>query len=267
MSVISTVKRELLTRHLRTWAEGALRRARRVTYVHGYADDDGGAAAEAAVRVLAELPDLARGRELSMVAVGRDMAEAGERLAAVRAGFPVLPIGGGTGERLAVALTAAGASRVPLLGYLDASAASEPPTPATAGALTIGSPAEALLVLPPGTAFLPPGFPLVTSAELANGEVVVFATSSGKSLEAFKETLWAADPDRRVDDEALRRDLLARLEEEGAATVTALRTFVLTETVYRAADATRVLYALIDEGTVTRAPAHGRLGGDVTIGL
>jgi hypothetical protein len=51
----------------------------------------------------------------------------------------------------------------------------------------------------------------------------------------------------------------------GQATVTELRTFTLTETVYRAADAVRVLHALIDSGAVTRNPEHGRLGGDVVI--
>src|SRR5688572_24387055 len=123
MSPIGTVKRELLIRHLQAWAPGALHRARRVIYVHGYADADGGAAAEAAVRVLADLPDLARGRELSMVAVGDDVTGVTAVLTAVQqdagaaAGLAVLPVGGGTDERLAVALKAAGASRVPLLGF------------------------------------------------------------------------------------------------------------------------------------------------------
>ena len=47
---IATVKRELLVRHLEAWAPAALHRGRRVIYAHGYADDDGGAAAEAALR-------------------------------------------------------------------------------------------------------------------------------------------------------------------------------------------------------------------------
>jgi hypothetical protein len=48
--------------------------------------------------------------------------------------------------------------------------------------------------------------------------------------------------------------------------VTELRTFALTETVYRAADATRVLQTLLTAGSVTRRPQSGRLGGDVVIG-
>jgi hypothetical protein len=53
----------------------------------------------------------------------------------------------------------------------------------------------------------------------------------------------------------------------GEATVTELRTFALTETVYRAADATRVLHTLADSGAVARRPPQGRLGGDVAISL
>ena len=47
--------------------------------------------------------------------------------------------------------------------------------------------------------------------------------------------------------------------------MTELRTFALTGTIYRAADATRVLQALLAAGSVTRRPEHGRLGGDVVI--
>jgi len=299
MSPISTVKRELLARHLQAWAAGALHRARRATYVHGYADADGGAVAETAVRVLADLPDLARGRELSMVAVGGDVTGTGQRLAAAQrdagagAGLAVLPVGGGTDERVAVALKAAGAAGVPVLGFLDATAAGRPPAVTTVRALAAGKPAEVLLVLPPGTPVDPYrglGLPLVTATELATGpepgEVVAFATTSAKSLESFKEALWAvdefagvrlrdpADPERhlievspRPDPGPLQRELLAHLAGTGRSTVTELRTFALTETVYRAADAARVLHALVDAGTVTREPAHGRLGGDVLISL
>jgi hypothetical protein len=47
--------------------------------------------------------------------------------------------------------------------------------------------------------------------------------------------------------------------------VTELRNLALTETVYRAADATRVLQTLLSSGVVGRDPEHGRLGGDVII--
>jgi hypothetical protein len=293
---ISAVKRELLVRHLEAWAPAALHRARRVVYAHGYADTDAGAAAEAAVRVLADQPGLARGRELSMVAVGDDVDPITARLTEAQreagsvAGLSVHTISGGTDARLSVGLKALGAPGVPLLGYLDAGSVSGPPDPATVAALTAGKPAEVLLVLAPGVPAegYRAGWPLFTEVELATGDepgqLLAYGTTSGKSLEGFKDALWAVDeyagvryrdpgdPDRHLIDISLnphpgplRRELLAHLDRVGPATVTDLRTFALTETVYRAADATRVLHTLVDSGAVTRDPEHGRLGGDVVI--
>jgi hypothetical protein len=298
---VADVKREILVRHLEAWAPAALHRARRATYAHGYADA-GPALAEAALRVFSEQSDLVRGRELRMVVVGEDVADVGGRLAAVQreagaaAGLTVHAVAGGTDARLGVALQAVGAARVPLLGFLDATASGGPPAPATVAALAAGKPAEAVIVLPAAgyaadeyrSGLHDAGFPLVAAVELAVGEepgqVLVFATTSGKSLEGFKDTLWAVDeyagvryrdpgdPERHLIDISLsphpgplRRELLGHLAEVGEATVTELRTFALTETVYRAADATRVLQALLTAGSVTRRPEHGRLGGDVVI--
>jgi hypothetical protein len=291
------VKRELLVRHLEAWAPAALHRGRRVAYAHGYADADGGAAAEEAVRVLADQPDLVRGRELSMVVVGAQVEAIAGRLdrarqeAGAAAGFAVHTIAGNTDERLPVGLQALGAHRVPVLGYLDASA-SEPPAPATVAALTAGKPAEVLMILAPGVPAdaYRAGWPLFTEVELASGtepgQLLAFGTTSGKSLEAFKDALWAVDefagvryrdpgdPDRHLIDISLtphpgplRRELMAHLTGTGPATVTDLRTFALTETIYRAADATRVLHNLVESGAVTRDPSHGRLGGDVLISI
>src|SRR6185312_11354090 len=104
----------------------------------------------------------------------------------------------------------------------DAASASESPQPATIAALTVGKPAEVLLVLPPGVAADPyrEGWPLLTAVELATGEepgeLLVYGTTSGKSLEAFKDALWAVDefagvryrdpgdPDRHLIDISLR---------------------------------------------------------------
>jgi hypothetical protein len=294
---VAAVKRELLVRHLEAWAPAALHRGRRVAYAHGYADADGGAAVEEAVRVLADQPDLARGRELSMVVIGADLGTVEERLKRAQqetgaaAGFAVHTITGGTDERLGVGLKALGAHRVPLLGYLDASA-SEPPAATTVAALTGGKPAEVLLVLPAGASAgaYRAGWPLFTEVEMATGEeagqVLAFGTTSGKSLEGFKDALWAVDeyagvryrdpgdPDRHLIDISLtphpgplRREMLAHLAASGPATVTELKTYALTETIYRAADAVRLLHTLIDSGAVTRSPEHGRLGGDVTIAV
>ena len=292
--MIATVKRELLIRHLEAWAPAALHRARRVFYAHGYADAQGGASAEAAARVLAEQTDFVRGRELTMILVGDDVASVSARLAAIPelSGLAVNAVSGGTEERLAVALQAAGAQRVPLLGYLDAASASEPPSPATVAALTAGKPAEVLLALAPGLSAeaYRDAWPLFTAVELATGEepgeLLAFGTMSGKSLEGFKDALWAVDefagvryrdpgdPDRHLIDISLsphpgplRREIIAHLGQVGSATVTELRTFALTKTVYRAADATRVLHTLAESGAVTRQPPGGRLGGDVVIAL
>lgn len=298
---IADVKREILVRHLEAWAPAALHRARRATYAHGYADA-GPELAEAALRVFVEQSDLVRGRELTMVAVGAEVTDVAARLAAVQreagaaAGLAVHTIDGGTDARLDLALRAVGAARVPLLGFLDATGVGAPPAPATVAALAVGKPAEAVLVLPAvGFAaddyraqLRAAGFPLVAAVELAvdeePGQVLVFATGAGKSLEGFKDTLWAVDeyagvryrdpgdPERHLIDISLnphpgplRRELLGHLAGVGEATVTELRTFALTETVYRAADATRVVQALLAAGSVTRRPEHGRLGGDVVI--
>ena len=296
---LADLKREVLVRHLETWAPAALHRSRRATFVHGYADADGGLLAEAALRVFAELSDLVRGRELTMIAIGDDLSTVGQRLTVpdAGAGLSVRPLSGGTDKLLPVALKAAGAARVPLLGFLDATAATEPPAATTIAALALAKPAEALLVLAADAVpdvdgyraeLRDAGFPLAAAVELVEGDnagqLMVFATGLGKSLEAFKETLWAVDefagvryrdpgdPERHLIDVSLsphpgplRRTLLQHLAEVGAATVTELRTYALTETVYRAADATRVLHALLSAGTVTRQPEHGRLGGDVVI--
>jgi len=293
------LEREVLVRHLESWAPAALHRARRATYVHGYADAGGGALAEAALRVFAEQSDLVRGRELTMIAVGDDLSALAPRLvtAGAGAGLTVQTVSGGTDERLPVALKAAGAARVPLLGFLDATAASAPPAPATIAALAAGRPAEILLVLAADAvpdvegfraSLRASGFPLAAAVELVDGDgpaqLMIFATGLGKSLEGFKETLWAVDeyagvryrdpgdPERHLLDVSLsphpgplRREMLAHLGAAGAATVTELRTYTLTETVYRAVDATRVIQALLTAGSVTRRPEQGRLGGDVVI--
>ncbi|GLY94438.1 hypothetical protein [Actinoplanes sp. NBRC 103695] len=296
---VGDLKREVLVRHLETWAPAALHK-RRATYVHGGADADGGALAEAALRVFAEQSDLVRGRELTMVAVGEDAAGVGPRLEAVGVdspGFTLHVVAGRVDARLAAVLKAVGAARVPLLGFIDATSASGPPSPESMAALAAGKPAEALLVLAAGAVadvdayraeLRDLGFPLVAAVELATGEepgeLLVYATALGKSLESFKETLWAVDefagvryrdpgdPERHLIDISLtphpgplRRELLAHLESVGEATVAELRTFALTETVYRAADASQVLQKLVASGAVTRSPDGGRLGGDVTI--
>jgi hypothetical protein len=295
---IPAVKRELLIRQLDSWAPAALHRSRRATFVQAYAGPDDGTV-DAVLRVFAEFADLLRGRRLAVVALAAQADDLAVRLGAGPAELPagvsvhVVP---GDLDRLPVALRAAGAAGAPVLAYLDA-AAGPAPTAATLAAVAAGRPGELLLVLGPRAraelehrrALREAGFPLVTDVELVAGEavepqLVVFATATGKSLDAFKDAMWAVDeyagvryrdpgdPEGHLLDISLsphpgplRRELLAHLAEVGPSSVTALRQFTVTATVYRAADTNRALTALLAAGQVIRSPEQGRLAGDVII--
>jgi hypothetical protein len=297
---IAGVTRELLVRYLDTWAPGALHSGRRATFAQawsGAADPD---TAEAALRVFAEFADRLRGRRLTAVAVAPDPTEVSVRLAAVQAelGTPaelaVHTVAGPGADGIAAALKAAGASGAPLLSYVDA-AGDGALSAAALKAVTGGRPAELLLVAPTGDwagrsdALRTAGFPLTAGVELVDSgqaRLLAFGTPSAKSLEAFKNALWAVDefagvryrdprdPEGHLLDISLsphpgplRRELLAYLKTAGERSVTELRHFTLTETVYRASDTVRVLSALLTAGSVTRQPEHGRLGGDVLIAV
>ncbi|PZF92218.1 hypothetical protein [Micromonospora deserti] len=289
---IHAVLGELLVRHLETWLPGALHRARRATVALAYADG-APASAEAALRVVTEYADRLRGRQLTVLVLADGAPELPARLGAAEAELPgevtVHVVPGGSG-RLPVALRAAGAAGAPVLSFVDDPAGADP---AVLAAAATGRPAEVLLCAvadAPGRGVLTDaGFPLVTEVELvpadgSPGRRLAFATGSDKSLESFKEALWAvdeyagiryrdpADPAGRLLDIALdpepgplRRELLAELARTGPRTVTELRRHALTSTVYRSADAVRALTGLLHSGAVTRHPEHGRLGGDVLI--
>src|SRR6266536_2387444 len=250
---IAGVTRELLVRYLDAWTPAALHTARRATYVH--AADADVETAEAALRVFAEFADRLRTRRLTMVVVGA---------------------------------RAAGAAGAPLLVYFDSDAGG----PAT-DVIGVGKPTELILSVPPAgwadtrRALREGGFPLTAGVELVDGEasrLLGFGTLSAKNLETFKNALWAVDeyagvrfrdprdPERHLldislnpDPGPLRRQLQAYLAASGACSVTDLRRFTLTETVYRSADTTRALTALLTAGTVSRDPEQGRLSGDVII--
>lgn len=296
-SPVASVKRELLVRYLDSWTPTALHGGRRATF----AQAGDGDTAEAAVRVFAEFADRLRGRQLTMLVVAEAAEELSWRLAAVQtelstpADLSVHVMAGGV-DRVPVALKAAGAGRAPLLVYLDASGEA-PPDPATLAAVAGGRPAELLLALDSSArgeldhrrALYDAGFTLVTDVELVDGDnsqLVAFATSSGKSLDAFKNAMWAVDeyagvryrdpgdPEGHLLDISLnphpgplRREMLAQLAAVGRCSVTDLRRFTVTETVYRSADTTRVLTALLTAGLISRTPERGRLGGDVLIEL
>ncbi|SCG65598.1 hypothetical protein GA0070609_4069 [Micromonospora echinaurantiaca] len=286
------VLRELLVRHLEHWLPGALHRARRATVACAYTGDDA-SGAEAALRVVAEYADRLRGRRLTVLVLAEGSEDLPARLGPVEADLPaevavhVVP---GRPARLPVALKAAGAAGAPALSFVDDPTA---PDPAVLAAAATGRPAELLLLTgadaPTRDALGVVGFPLVTEVDLvptdgSPARRLAFATGSDKSLEAFKEALWAvdeyagvryrdpADPAGRLLDIALdpepgplRRELLAELHRAGPRTVTELRRHALTSTVYRSADAVRALTGLLHSGAVSREPEHGRLGGDVVI--
>ncbi|MFI7307009.1 hypothetical protein ACIBM8_27710 [Micromonospora aurantiaca] len=285
------VLRELLVRRLDHWLPAALHRARRATLALAYAGGDA-RGAEEALRVVAEFADRLRGRRLTVLVVADDGTDLPARLGAAEAALPadvaVHLVPGGP-DRLPVALKAAGAAGAPLLVVADGA----DPDPALLAAAASGRPAELLLVTTPGRSLRPAltdaGFPLVTEVELVpDGDgparLVGYGTASDRGLEAVKDALWAvdeyagvryrdpADPQGRLLDISLdpepgplRRELLAELARSGPQTVTELRRFATTSTVYRAADANRALASLLAAGAVTRDPEHGRLGGDVTI--
>ncbi len=285
MSIVD-VTRELLVRYLDTWTPGALHGAKRATFAQAWAGSADVESAEGALRVFAEFSDRMRGRRLTVVFVAPETGE----LAGLSgpAELSVHTVAGDPAEGVAVALKAAGAAGAPLLAYLDGDA---PPV----SAVRVGKPAELILVAPAGgwaghrTALREAGFPLTAGVELVDGSgcrLVAFATPSAKSLEAFKNCLWAVDeyagvryrdptdPDGHLLDISLhphpgplRRELLAHLDAVSRATVVELRHFTLTETIFRASDTVRVLNALLAGGAVTREPERGRLSGDVVIAL
>lgn len=285
------VLRELLVRQLDHWLPGALHRSRRATLALAYAGSDTGGA-EAALRVVAEFADRLRGRRLTVLVLAGGGADLPTRLGAAETALPadvavhVVP---GHPDRLPVALKAAGAAGAPLLAVVDGGE----PDPALLAAVATGRPAELLLVTTAGRPVRPAltaaGFPLVTEVELVPADggparLLGYATGSDKGLEALKEALWVvdeyagvryrdpADPAGRLldisldpDPVPLRRELLAELARTGPRTITELRRFAATSTVYRAADANRALASLLASGAATREPEHGRLGGDVVV--
>ncbi|RKR91176.1 hypothetical protein BDK92_5567 [Micromonospora pisi] len=297
---ITDVLRDLLVSGVAGWAPGALSApGRRATLVYAYPGGDS-ATVEAALRVFSGPAQPRRGQRVTVVVLAAQPGDLGDRLGAGQAELPaelnVHVVPGGF-DRLPVALKAAGAAGAPLLAVLDASQGPAP-DPAAVAAVTAGRPAELLLVLGgPARAELDhrrvlsdAGFSLVGDVELIGTpdlppRLLVFGTSSGKRLEAFKDGLWAVGGDSRVryrdplvpgeplpmtpspDPQPLGRRLLARLGTVGRCSVSELRQFTAGQTVYRAGDANRALVDLLASGLVRRDPVDGRLGGDVVIEL
>jgi hypothetical protein len=283
---IAGVTRELLVRYLDAWAPAALHGAKRATFAMAWAGEPDADTAEAAVRVFAEFADRLRGRRLAVVLLAPGAAALAARLPDVPSELSVHAVDGGP-ELLAVALKAAGAAAAPILVYADTDG--EPPLAPVAA----GKPGEVLLGTPAGgwddrrKTLRDNGFPLTSGVELVESgqaRLLTFATTSAKHMEAYKDELWAVDEyagvryrdptdpghdtvdiSLRPNPGPLRRELLAHLASEGERTVTQLRHFTLTETIFRASDAVRAITALVAAGSVVRTPPGGRLSGDVLI--
>ncbi|WP_025618905.1 hypothetical protein [Salinispora cortesiana] len=307
------VVRELLGRQLEAWLPRAVARGRPSVVALAYGPGALLAAtdsAEAVLGVLAERAGQLRGRQLTVLVLADGSEELPARLGAIEATLPaevaVHLVPGGP-ARLPVAVKAAGATGAPLLSYLDGAGATDP---AVLAASAAGRPAELLLVTEAkptpaasaaaGAAAAGPGgsvragladagFPLTTQVDLVavDGSLarrLAFGTGHDRSLEAFKENLWAVDDDTAVryrdpadpsgllldiapDPESLGRELLAELARSGPRTVTELRRHALTATAYRSVDVQRALTGLLRCGAAVRDPEHGRLGGDVVIAV
>jgi|SRR5581483_5356919 len=272
---IAGVTRELLVRYLDTWTPTALHSARGATFVQVWSGAPDIETAEAALQVFGEFTDRLRGRRLTVVLVS---GSPGERVSS-----GIADVHSVTGlEKLGAAVKAAGAAGAPLLTYVDGD---------EDVMVTAGKPSEMFIVSPVGgwderRRALTASFGLTAGVDLVTGgeeRRIALATNSAKSLEAFKNELWAVDeyagvryrdprdPEGHLMDislqpnpGALRRELLNRLME-GPATVTELKRFTLTDTIYRSADATRSIQALLHANHATRTPEAGKLSGDVTI--
>jgi hypothetical protein len=107
-------------------------------------------------------------------------------------------------------------------------------------------------------------------------EALIFGTSTDKALDKFKDELWALDEYAgvRLRDPGdpslldiseqpnvgpLRRLAAEHVRQVGELTFGTLREWVVHETIYRAADATRAVQALVGTGEVIRTPVAGRL--------
>ncbi|MFF5226186.1 hypothetical protein [Dactylosporangium sp. NPDC000521] len=286
---IAAVTRELLVRYLDLWVPGAVHSPHGATFLHASATGLDGDVAEAALRACAEFGDRLSRRRLTLLYVTPEAAGLERRLDSVQRELQTpaeLSVHVMSGD-VAMLLKALGAGSGPLLSMIDG---------IDPAAVAKGKPAEVITVDVPRDRLR--DFDLTTAVTLVaeredqredqregqrEERTIAFGTRSAKSLEAFKDEMWAldeyagvryrdpSDPEGHLMDitfdpnpGALRRELLTHLRS-GDKSVTELKRFALTETVYRAADAVKVVTALLQSGAVTREPEGGRLGGDVRI--
>jgi hypothetical protein len=259
--------------------------------------DGGEASAVAALRVFGEFGDLLARKPLVMALAGptaKGIAAVEASLTAVRS---ELRIPDGLAVRTKVGpvvllLEEAEALAGPVFAYFDAHRA-QPPAEGDVAAVVGGKGGELLLRLDPaegGAAYRRSLRAALGRAKLTSvcdvdlvdakgvAQALFFATGSAKNLEKFKDQLWALDEYAGiryrdpVDDQGalldislephlgpLRRALLRGLDDGSSRTLADLRAFAVSETIYRAADATRAVSALLHSGALAREPAEGRL--------
>ncbi len=278
----TAVTRELLVRYLDAWTPVVLRSHRRATYVDGSRDDF----AADALRVFGEFADKLAGHQLDVVIL-RTVTES---LAGVLAGM-----GAPAGLSLRsvedpAELTVAG----PMLAHIDIVAGhvvDEQAVWRLVAALGPGKAREVLLILPQATTeqvsgyrarLRDAGLACAAAVELADDDghvrLLLFATADARHLATFKDELWAADefagiryrdpadPEHTPVDislnpqlHPLRGAVLGELARRGRCTVADLQQHTVRETIYRPADAVRLLTAAAAAGTITREPQKGRM--------
>ena len=271
----TAVKQELLVRYLDAWTPTVLRSHRRATYLE--ASRDGSVAA--ALQVFGEFADRLEGHQLDVVVLGA----ADQPIAGDTAGLAVRSVE--KVEDLAVA--------GPVLAHLDlvAGPLDEAAAWRLIPLLAKGKARELLITMPAVAApqvadfrvrLRQAGQPFVAAVELTDDagrtQLMIFSTAAEKHLSVFKDALWAADEYAGIryrdpgDAEhtlvdislnpqllPLRRALLEELAARGPCPVADLQRYALTDTIYRPADAVRVLTVLATAGAITREPEKGRL--------
>ncbi len=263
---------------------------------------DGGGCAETALRVFAEFNDRLAHRRLTIVLGGTDP----DRLASLRTRLEALaseldlPDGLRivTGAGLATlprTLADAEATGVPTFGWFDAADPGIALEHLTAAVRAVTGPGCETMITSTAVAtdrllsiLDDAGSGAHTRIELVDpegvSETLIFAAPAAKSVEKFKNELWAideyagirlrdpADPDRAVVDISLpphlgplRRAIVAHLGDTGPIRVDALRTWASRATIYRGEDVVRAVAGLVASGQLAREPASGRLSATTTI--
>jgi hypothetical protein len=266
------IKIELLVRYLDAWLPAALHGHKRVTYVDSSADS-----ALAAVKVVAEFEDVLDRHTVTLISPAIDV-DPGE----VPEGLTLVPCDG----PLLAALRDRRALGSPIFAWLAAPVPSEllstvAKNKASEVALCGADEAAA-------KSLRDAGLSRQVKVDLVDrdgvAEQLVFATSSERALEKFKDELWAldeyggiqlrdpTDPDGTLLDISvqpqlgpLRRALVARVAETGGSTLAELRTWAVHETIFRSADTTRAVQAVVAAGHAARTPLGGRLVPDTLI--